>query len=67
MYQILDGKELARKTREELRIKADRLRANGIVPKLAVILVGDDSASRYMLGIRARLAKMLEWNLKKFC
>ena len=46
MYQILDGKELARKTREELRIKADRLRANGIVPKLAVILVGDDSASK---------------------
>ena len=48
MYQILDGKDyLARKIREELRsYKVDKLKENGIVPKLAVILVGDDSAVR---------------------
>ena len=46
MYQILDGKELARKIREELKLKVDKLKENGIVPKLAVILVGDDSASK---------------------
>ena len=57
MYQILDGKELARKTREELRIKADRLRANGIVPKLAVILVGDDSASKVYVKNKSKACK----------
>ena len=46
MYQILDGKELARKIREELKLKVDKLKENGSVPKLAVILVGDDSASK---------------------
>ena len=46
MYKILDGKELARKIREELKLKVDKLKENGIVPKLAVILVGDDSASK---------------------
>lgn len=46
MYQIIDGKELAKKTREELRIKCDKLKEKGIIPKLAVILVGDDSASK---------------------
>ena len=39
MYQILDGKELARKIREELKLKVDKLKENGTVPKLAVILV----------------------------
>ena len=38
--------ELARKIREELKLKVDKLKENGIVPKLAVILVGDDSASK---------------------
>ena len=57
MYQILDGKELARKTREELRIKADRLRANGIVPKLSVILVGDDSASKVYVKNKSKACK----------
>ena len=33
MYQILDGKELARKIREELKLKVDKLKENGIVPK----------------------------------
>ena len=45
---------MARKTREELRIKADRLRANGIVPKLAVILVGDDSASKVYVRTKSK-------------
>lgn len=46
MYQIIDGKELAKKTREELREKCDKLKEKGIIPKLAVIMVGDNSASK---------------------
>jgi methylenetetrahydrofolate dehydrogenase (NADP+)/methenyltetrahydrofolate cyclohydrolase len=43
---IIDGKELARKTREKLKIDCDRLKSDGIIPKLAVIMVGDDKASQ---------------------
>lgn len=46
MYQIIDGKELARKIREQLRIESDELKKKGITVKLAVILVGDNEASK---------------------
>ncbi len=46
MAIIIDGKELARKTREMLREEANKLKENGINPKLAVIMVGDDKASK---------------------
>ena len=43
---IIDWKELARKTREKLKIECDNLKKEGILPKLAVIMVGDDKASQ---------------------
>ena len=46
MYQIIDGKALAKKIRENLKKENDKLKEKGIVSKLAVILVGDDSASK---------------------
>ena len=46
MAIIIDGKELARKTREELRKECDNLKENGVNPKLAVIMVGDNPASK---------------------
>ena len=57
MYQILNGKELARKIREELKLKVDKLKENGIVPKLAVILVGDDSASKVYVKNKSKACK----------
>lgn len=46
MYQLIDGKLLAQKTREKLKKEVEDLRAINIVPKLAVILVGNDPASK---------------------
>lgn len=46
MAVIIDGKELARKTRSNLKIDCEELKKKGIAPKLAVILVGDDKASK---------------------
>lgn len=43
---IIDGKELAKKTREKLKKECDNLKKEGIFPKLAVIMVGDDKASQ---------------------
>ena len=54
MYKLIDGKELSRKIREELRQECNELKANGINPKLAVILVGDDNASKIYVRNKSR-------------
>ena len=46
MAIIIDGKELAKKTRQNLKIECDELKSKGITPKLAVIMVGDNPASK---------------------
>ncbi len=44
---IIDGKAVAQQVRDEVRLAARRLRKDhGVVPGLAVVLVGDDPASR---------------------
>jgi len=42
---IMDGKALGLKIREEIKTKAAAIKAKGIVPCLAVVLVGEDPAS----------------------
>lgn len=46
MATIIDGKNLAKKIRQDLKEECDELKKNGINPKLAVIMVGDDPASK---------------------
>lgn len=43
--EIINGKELAKKIRGELKEEVAKLKKQGIKPKLAVIMVGDDKAS----------------------
>jgi methylenetetrahydrofolate dehydrogenase (NADP+)/methenyltetrahydrofolate cyclohydrolase len=43
---ILDGKALSNKVKEEIRLETQELKKEGIIPGLAVILVGDDPASQ---------------------
>ena len=43
---ILDGKKLSEKIKENLKKEVEELKAKGITPGLAVILVGDDPASQ---------------------
>ena len=45
MAEILDGKELAKKIRKNLKTEVEELKQKGIYPKLAVIMVGDNSSS----------------------
>jgi len=44
--QIIDGKQVAADMRAELQEKVARLKDKGIVPGLAVVLVGEDPASK---------------------
>src|SRR3954454_3104894 len=43
---VLDGKALAARISDELKIEAEGLAAKAITPGLAVVLVGDDPASQ---------------------
>ncbi|MBE7040396.1 MAG: bifunctional methylenetetrahydrofolate dehydrogenase/methenyltetrahydrofolate cyclohydrolase FolD [Ruminococcaceae bacterium] len=44
--KILDGKAVSQRIKDELRTEVEGLKAKGINPGLAVIIVGDDPASR---------------------
>ena len=46
MAVIIDGKNLAKKIRSNLKVECDKLKEKGIIPKLAVIMVGDNPASK---------------------
>ena len=46
MAKIISGKEVSAAVREQIRKECDELKAKGIAPGLAVIIVGDDPASR---------------------
>jgi methylenetetrahydrofolate dehydrogenase (NADP+)/methenyltetrahydrofolate cyclohydrolase len=42
----IDGRAIAAEYRAELAIRVERLREQGVIPGLAVVIVGDDPASR---------------------
>lgn len=54
MAVIIDGKALAKKIRSSLKVECDELKKDGITPKLAVIMVGDDPASKVYVRNKSR-------------
>lgn len=48
--QILDGKKIAAEIRSSVKVEVERLKAAGISPLLAVVLVGDNPASKVYVG-----------------
>lgn len=59
MAIILDGKETARKIRENLKGKVAELKEKNIKPKLAVIMVGDDNASKIYVRNKSKACEEL--------
>ncbi len=57
MATIIDGKALAKKIRESLKIECDELKKKNINPKLAVIMVGDNPASKVYLKNKSKACK----------
>lgn len=43
---IIDGKAVSKKVKEDVKAECEQLKAKGVTPGLAVIIVGDDSASQ---------------------
>jgi len=65
---IIDGKSIAAVIRDEVRAEVKNLRERGIIPKLAVILAGDDPASVLYARSKERACKNsgIEFELHKY-
>lgn len=56
---IIDGKEIAKKKRLEIADQVQELKKQGIIPGLAVILVGENQASRTYVNSKQKTAREL--------
>lgn len=57
--QVIEGKKISDQIREEIKAEAARLIAKGIVPGLAVVLVGEDPASKVYVGSKEKACQQL--------
>jgi len=57
--KLIDGVQISKELRAEFQIRASRLRAAGIVPGLAVIIVGEDPASRIYVRNKAKACEAI--------
>lgn len=66
MAEIIDGKALAKKIRKELKKEVEELKINGITPKLAVIMVGDNSASQVYVRNKSKACEKAGIEFEEF-
>ena len=57
--EIMDGKALAKSIRENLKLEVEELKKQGKIPKLAVILVGNDKASQIYVRNKSKVCMEL--------
>lgn len=66
MAVIIDGKQLAKEKRENLKMECDKLKEKGINPKLAVIMVGDDKASQVYVKNKSKACNEIGIEFEEF-
>lgn len=66
MAEIINGKELAQKIRLGLKDEVNELKNKGIVPKLAVIMVGDDKASKVYVRNKSKACEEIGVEFEEF-
>jgi methylenetetrahydrofolate dehydrogenase (NADP+)/methenyltetrahydrofolate cyclohydrolase len=64
-FHVIDGKAVAESVLEEVGRETAELKAKGITPGLAVVLVGDDPASAVYVGSKVRTCAKLGLHSKK--
>ncbi|MEA2063135.1 MAG: bifunctional methylenetetrahydrofolate dehydrogenase/methenyltetrahydrofolate cyclohydrolase FolD [Gemmatimonadota bacterium] len=57
--ELIDGKAISAQIREELKSRIAELGNKGITPGLAVVLVGEDPASKVYVGMKEKTCKEL--------
>ena len=66
MAQIIDGKAVSKQVRERVADETRQLKEKGIVPGLAVIIVGDDPASQVYVRNKERACEEVGFYSEKF-
>jgi methylenetetrahydrofolate dehydrogenase (NADP+) / methenyltetrahydrofolate cyclohydrolase len=56
---ILDGKAVAQRVLQQLATRVDALKARGVAPRLAVVRVGDDPASKVYIRAKIRACEQI--------
>jgi len=64
--KILDGKALSLKIANELSEKVSEYKKNGLHPKLATVLVGDDPASRIYVNLKKKDSEKIGIDYEEF-
>ena len=69
MARLIDGKEIAESIYENINLRARELRGRGVIPKLAVVLVGDNPASRLYVNSKEKRAREngIETEYRRHC
>ena len=66
MAKIIEGKMLASKIRKKLKEEVDILKQQGITPKLAVIMVGNDKASEVYVRNKSKACDEIGIKFEEF-
>ncbi len=63
---IIDGKKVSSTVKEDVKAETKKLKEQGIVPGLAVILVGDDPASRVYVNNKKKACEYVGFKSEEF-
>lgn len=66
-FMIIDGKKIADEILCKLREDVVRLKECGVIPELAVIVVGDDAASRIYVNNKKRVCENIGIRSREYC
>lgn len=64
--ELIDGKELAKNIRANLKEEVEEMKKNGIFPKLAVIMVGEDKASKVYVKNKSKACEEVGVEYQEF-
>ncbi len=63
---IIDGKKVSAQVKEQVAVETKELISKGITPGLAVILVGEDPASRVYVNNKKKACELVGFNSEEF-
>lgn len=66
MAQIIDGKQVSAQVRQRVKDETEALKAKGVTPGLAVIIVGDDPASQVYVRNKEKACEECGFYSEKF-
>lgn len=66
MAKIIDGKAVSAAVKHRVKEECDRLKAKGVTPGLAVVIVGDDPASRVYVNNKKKACELVGFHSEEY-